>query len=210
MPAGTKRDLTAATNEAAGAKALQKPEPWLIVIDPQNIFASEDSEWGSPYFAEAFSNIKRLAVGFGDRVLVTRWLPSADRGDEHSPTSWADYFRAWPFADVSAEHELYDLVPAAKELSRHATIDEPSFGKWGKQLKAVVGAGAQLVVTGVSTDCCVISTVLSAADAGCWIKVAVDAVAPSTVENGEAALKVMGLYAPQVQLSTTDEILSEI
>ena len=69
-------------------------DTWLVVIDPQAIFAAPDSAWGSPFFGEAMPRIRALADAFGDRVLVTRWMPTADRS-----TSWGDYFAAWPFAD---------------------------------------------------------------------------------------------------------------
>ncbi|MFY9714697.1 MAG: cysteine hydrolase, partial [Microbacterium sp.] len=52
--------------------------PWLVVIDPQSIFASADSAWGSPFFADVMPRIRSLAEAFGDRVLVTRWMPTAD------------------------------------------------------------------------------------------------------------------------------------
>lgn len=176
---------------------------WLVVVDPQNIFASADSEWGSPFFADAMQNIQALAKGFGENVLVTRWMPTADRS-----TSWGEYFAAWPFADRPASDPLYDLVPAARELSPHPTLDLPTFGKWGAEIEAIVGRGADVVLTGVSTDCCVLSTALPGADAGARLTVVTDACAGSTAENHAAALHVMGLYPPQITLATTAEVLA--
>ncbi|MBW1640965.1 cysteine hydrolase [Microbacterium resistens] len=172
--------------------------PWLLVIDPQNIFASPDSAWGSPFFPDALAHIVRLAEAADSRVLVTRWLPTADRA-----TSWGDYFAAWPFADRPADDPLYDLVPAARALSPHPTLDLPTFGKWGPELERITG-GAPVVVTGVSTDCCVISTVLAGADAGGRITVVPEACAGSTAENHDAAIRVLGLYPPQVALASAD------
>ncbi|QNA93490.1 MULTISPECIES: cysteine hydrolase family protein [unclassified Microbacterium] len=180
-------------------------EPWLVVIDPQVIFASPDSAWGSPFFPEVVPRIRALADAFGDRVLVTRWMPTADR-----TTSWGDYFAAWPFADQPPEDPLFDLVDDAAGLSPHASIDLPTFGKWGPELEAAVGHGAHVVLVGVSTDCCVISTALAAADAGAHVTVAADACAGSTAENHAAALHVMGLYPPQITMSDTAGILSTI
>lgn len=176
------------------------PLPWLVVIDPQRIFADPSSDWASPFFAAAMERIERLAAQVGpERTLVTRWLPTADRS-----TSWGDYFRAWPFADVPASDPLYALVDAARGLSAHPAIDEPTFGKWGPQLAAATGhapgSPARIVLAGVSTDCCVISTALAAADAGVHVRIARDACAASTADNGAAALQVMGLYAPQIEL----------
>ena len=179
-----------------------EPDAWLVVIDPQAIFASADSAWGSPFFAEAVPRIQELAAAFGDRVLVTRWMPTADRS-----TSWGDYFAAWPFADQPPSDPLFELVPAAAALSPHPTIDLPTFGKWGAELESIVGRGAHVVLAGVSTDCCVISTALAAADAGAHITVAADACAGSTAENHAAALQVMALYPPQITISDTATVL---
>jgi len=176
---------------------------WLVVVDPQEIFASPESPWGSPFFADAMGNIRRLAVAFQERVVVTRWLPTADRS-----TSWGDYFAAWPFADVPSDDPLYSLVPDAEGLSPLPTLDLPTFGKWGPELLAMTGPAPHLVVCGVSTDCCVISTVLPAADAGAHVTIAADACAGSTAENHAAALHVLGLYPPQVVLSDTDSVLA--
>lgn len=177
--------------------------PWLVVIDPQAIFASTDSAWGAPFFADAFTNISRLAAAAGDRVLVTRWLPTADRD-----TSWGEYFEAWPFADQPATDPLFELVPEARSLSSHPTLDLPTFGKWGDELEARIGRGTPVVLAGVSTDCCVISTALAGADAGGRITIASDACAGSSAENHAAALTVMGLYPPQITVADTEACLA--
>ncbi|MGM7698722.1 cysteine hydrolase family protein [Microbacterium sp. A84] len=180
-------------------------EPWLVVIDPQAIFASPDSAWGSPFFVDAMPRIRALAGAFGERVLVTRWMPTADRS-----TSWGEYFASWPFADQPPTDPLFDLVPAARNLTPHPTLDLPTFGKWGASMEAVVGRGAHIVLAGVSTDCCVISTALAAADAGAHITIAADACAGSSAENHAAAIQVMGLYPPQITISTAAEVLAEL
>jgi len=185
-----------------GTTESEQPS-WLVVIDPQAIFASPDSAWGSPFFADVMPRIRELAESFRDRVIVTRWTPTADRA-----TSWGAYFAAWPFADRPAGDPLFDLVPDAVELSPHPTLDLPTFGKWGGDIEAIVGRGAHVVLTGVSTDCCVISTALAAADAGAHVTVAADACAGSTAENHAAAMQVMGLYPPQITISDTAAVLA--
>lgn len=179
--------------------------PWLVIVDPQVIFASPDSAWGSPFFAEAVANIRRLAPAFGERVLITRWMPTADRS-----TSWGDYFAAWPFADQPPSDPLFALVPEVAGLSPHPTLDLPTFGKWGAEVEAIVGRGAHVTLTGVSTDCCVVSTALAGADAGAHLTVVTDACAGSTAENHAAAVQVMSLYPPQITLQTTDQVLETL
>mgnify|MGYP002737649178 CR=1 FL=1 len=178
---------------------------WLVFVDAQVIFASPDSPWGSPFFAAAVANIRRLADAFGDRVLVTRWMPTADRS-----TSWGGYFAAWPFADQPPDDPLFDLAPEAAGLSPHPTLDLPAFGKWGAELEAIVGRGARVALTGVATDCCVISTALAGADAGAHLTVVTDACAGSTAGNHAAAVQVMSLYPPQLTLRNTDQVLDDL
>ena len=179
--------------------------PWLVIVDPQVIFASPESAWGSPFFTEAVANIRRLAPAFGERVLITRWMPTADRS-----TSWGDYFAAWPFADQPPSDPLLALAPEVAGLSPHPTLDLPTFGKWGAEVEAIVGRGAHVTLTGVSTDCCVVSTALAGADAGAHLTVVTDACAGSTAENHAAAVQVMSLYPPQITLQTTDQVLETL
>ncbi|GAA1325835.1 isochorismatase family protein [Brachybacterium rhamnosum] len=188
----------------SAAEPATDREPWLLVVDAQRIFADPASDWASPFWEGAWERIRELAAAVGpERTLLTRWLPTADRS-----TAWGDYFATWPFADVPATDPLYALVDGAAELSAHPTIDEPSFGKWGRQLAGVVGHAPQLLVTGVSTDCCVITTVLAAADAGAHVTVVADACAASAAENATAALHTMSLFPPQVDLRSTAEVLA--
>lgn len=180
-------------------------EPWLVVIDPQVIFADPSSDWASPEFEAAAEVIESLLPEFGDRVLVTRWLPTASREG-----AWGEYFAAWPFANVPADDRLYELVPRAAAWSPHPTLDRPTFGKWGPELVERVGENPRLVLTGVSTDCCVLSTALAAADGGAWASVVSDGCAASTPQNGAAALHVMGLYPPQLRVLGSAELLAEL
>ncbi|MDN5600553.1 MAG: isochorismatase family protein, partial [Brachybacterium sp.] len=55
-------------------------------------------------------------------------------------------------------------------------------------------------------DCCVLTTVLAAADAGAHVTVVTDACAASTAENGAAALHAMNLFPPQVELRTSADV----
>ncbi len=178
------------------------PDAWLVVIDPQRIFADPSSQWGSPMFPAIVDPVRRLAAAAGERTVVTRWVPARE-----PQGSWAAYLKAWPFADVPADDPLLDVVPEMSGLGSEV-VSEPTFGKWGDALRAVTGATPHLVLTGVSTDCCVVSTALAAADAGATITLVTDACAGSTPENHRAAMDVMALYPPQITLATTSEVLA--
>ena len=174
---------------------------WLVVIDGQRIFADPASEWGSPLWPGALEVISTLLPRFAGRTLLTRWVPPAP---EKSVGSWRDYMAAWQFADRASDDPYLALVDELAAVDA-AVVDAPTFGKW-EALAPLVGEAPDLVVVGVATDCCVISTVLPAADAGARITVVTDGCAGSTPENQTAALQVMGLFPPQVRLCTAAEL----
>jgi nicotinamidase-related amidase len=171
---------------------------WLVVVDLQRVFGDPDSPWGAPRFEEVRPRIRQLVEAFDGRVVFTRFVaPREPVG------AWAEYYDSFPFALQPPDAPLYELV---EEPGGHRVLDAPTFGKWGPDLAQIVGSGP-LTVAGVATDCCVLSTVLPAADAGVAVRVVTDACAGSTDEDHDRALRLMSLYAPIVQLRTTDEVL---
>lgn len=179
-------------------------DAWLVVVDPQRIFADPSSDWGSPMFDAALPHMKGLRSGFGaHRTILTRWVPGTGRKG-----SWAPYFERWPFADRPSTDPAFDLVGPAAGWSSRGTVDVATFGKWGGTLTRVIGETPTIVLAGVATDCCVISTALPAADAGATVVVAADACAGSDESNHAAALQVMGLYAPQIIVTSSAEVLA--
>lgn len=169
-------------------------DDWLVIIDPQVIFADpESSAWGSPMWAETVPRIVRLAEAHGpDRTVITRFV-----ADPTPQGSWVPYYRDWPFALVPDDDPLYAVVPELADATSHI-VTEPTFGKWFDQLRAVVGDRPRMTLAGVSTDCCVIATALPAADAGATIRVVADCCAGSTPENHQQALAAMALFGPQI------------
>jgi nicotinamidase-related amidase len=174
---------------------------WLVVVDMQNVFGDPDSDWTTPRFGEAAGQIRRLAEAFGERTVFTRFV-----APERPTGSWEPYYEQFPFALRPPSDPLYEITEVLGPLA-HTTVEAHTFGKWNDDLAAIVGQEPHLVVCGVATDCCVISTVLPASDAGATVTVATDACAGSNDENHQKALDVMGLYQPLVRFATTDELL---
>ena len=174
-------------------------EGWLVVVDLQQVFREHDSPWTTPRFDEIRPNVRRLVEAFGDRVVFTRFV-----APEHPQHAWVDYYEQYDFALQPPDAGLYQL---AEDPGPHPVVDATTFGKWGPDLVEVVGQGP-LTVVGVATDCCVISSVLPAADAVVRVRVVGDACAGSTDADHDGALRIMGLFAPLVELTTTDEVLA--
>lgn len=174
----------------------------LVAVDLQEVFADPSSPWATPRFDDALDGTLRLAEAGGfDAVVATRFV-----APERPSGAWLDYYREWPFALVDEADPLFDLVPRMRETAP-AVVTATTFGKWGVDLARATGDADELVVTGVSTDCCVLSTVLGAADAGRRVTVASDACAGVGEAEHERALAAMALYEPLVTIATVDEIL---
>ncbi|WP_228386863.1 cysteine hydrolase family protein [Ornithinicoccus halotolerans] len=181
---------------------LGPQRPWLLVIDPQRVFTDPTSQWRVPRWEEIVEPVRRLVPAFGDRVVLTRWVPKTEK---HG--SWRDYFREYQFADRPADHPTFALDERLADLSWPHTVLAPTFGKWTAEMRELTGPDPHLVVAGVATDCCVISTVLPAVDDGARVTVVTDGCAGSTDEAHEAAMSVMAGYFPQAALRSTDEVL---
>jgi len=170
-------------------------DAWLVVIDMQQVFTGENP-WAAPRYDHAGAGIERLLPRFTSRTVFTRFVaPQQPAG------AWVPYYRDWPFALVPDADPLYALTEpfASAAADRNdPVVTEPTFGKWGTSLQAVVGDHPHLVLTGVSTDCCVLSTALAAADAGATVTVVADACAGASDEDHDRALAVMRLYAPLI------------
>jgi nicotinamidase-related amidase len=175
------------------------PEGWLVVVDLQHVFGDADSPWAAPRFAEVRPRIMRLVEAFGNRVVWTRFVAPAE-----PVGAWKEYYAQYGFALQPPDAGLYQLV---EDPGGSPVVDATTFGKWGPDLAEVVGNGP-LTVVGVATDCCVISTVLPAADAGMAVRLVRDACAGSCDEDHDRAVRIMGLYAPLVEITTTDEVLA--
>jgi nicotinamidase-related amidase len=174
--------------------------PWLVVVDMQKIFGQPSSEWFAPRFAEASARVQSLVTAFGPRVIYTRFLaPESPEG------AWRGYYEDWPFALDRANAGLYEMMPEFDTTGR-AMIDRTTFGKWDAGLAEALGGSTEIVLVGVSTDCCVLSTALGAADAGVHVRVAEDACAGVSDADHQRALDVMALYRPLIEITTVDEV----
>lgn len=172
---------------------------WLVVIDMQQVF-SAGTPWAAPDYATAESAVERLLPAFEERVVFTRYVaPAEPQG------AWVAYFEQWPFALVPEDHPMYALTLDPRP---HQVVTRTTFGKWGPELAAATGGAPELVVAGVSTDCCVLSTALAAADAGVCVRVVADACAAASAEDHRRSLDAMAFYAPLIEITTVADVLA--
>jgi nicotinamidase-related amidase len=175
----------------------------LAVIDMQRVFADPASPWAAPRYADAAAGVRSLLPAFADRVTFTRFLAPAKPAG-----AWRDYYDQWPFALQPPDAGLWDLTDDFTGLAGHV-MNTTTFGKWTPELAGRVGPDARLILAGVSTDCCVLSTALAAADAGTEVLVAADACAGAEDDSHVRALRVMDLYRPLIRVTTVADVLAE-
>lgn len=176
----------------------------LVAIDMQEVFRRPDSGWFVPRYDEAARRICQLMPLFDDQVVLTRFI-----SPDEPVGAWAGYYRRWPFALLPDDDPLYRLSADFANWSC-PVVTMTTFGKWGPQLAAALPDGHGMVLTGVSTDCCILATALAAADAGIHVKVVADACAGVTDTDHQRALDAMALFGPLIEITTTAELQREL
>jgi nicotinamidase-related amidase len=179
-------------------------EPVLVVIDMQVIFGRASSQWFTPGYPAIEPTVERLVDAFGDRVVFTRFVAPREPAG-----AWIPYYELWPFALVPDDDELYDLMPLMRAAGR-AVVTSTTFGKWGPELASAMSDSREMVLVGVSTDCCVLSTALAAADAGIHVRVVQDACAGLSEADHQRALDAMALYGPLVEIVDSASVLEQV
>jgi nicotinamidase-related amidase len=170
----------------------------LALIDLQRIFADPSSGWATPDFDRVIEPTKQLIDVFSPDVVFTRFI-----APEKPAGSWVTYYEHYPFALQPPDSDEYQLVD---EFKGAPTLDKTTFGAWGTELAAKVGPGGNLVLSGVTTDCCVLTTALAAVDAGVYVQVVEDACAGSDEASHHKAIDIMRLYSPMLEIVAVDQL----
>ena len=172
------------------------PDPeWLIVIDMQRAFGTAGSVWNAPGFHAIAPRIERLMAAYGERVILTRYVPP-----DPIEGAWRAYFAAFPSMRLPADDPAWDITlahPAAARIETRVT-----FGKWDAGIAAIVGPDAPIALCGATTECCVLATALAAADAGHAVRVFEDACTGATPELHQKAIALMAAFAPVIQITS--------
>ena len=167
---------------------------WLLVVDMQPAFGCPDSEWHIPGYEACATNIGRLVNAFEDRVLFTRFVPPAD-----PKGSWRRYYDEHRFALEPQNQGLWDLDSRWQD---RRSIAGHRFAKW-REAASRLPRDAELVICGVSTECCVLGTAIEANDDGRKVRVVADACAAATDALHNATLAILAHRAGILELSNT-------
>jgi nicotinamidase-related amidase len=170
-------------------------QTWLMVIDHQPGFSHPQSDWYTPSMAQSSVNVAALVPLYGERVVFTRFVPPREPAG-----SWRPYYDKWTFAVGQGADWLWEVDHPWRH---HRSIASHTFSKWTPEAKTIFGPDDEIVMCGVSTDCCVLATAFAAVDDGARVRVVSDACAAKSDAVHESALAILASRAPQLALVTT-------
>jgi nicotinamidase-related amidase len=168
-----------------------------LCIDVQNVFF-EPTPWHVPWLARILPAIERISLLHPNRNIFTRFIPP--HRAEDLPGMWQDYYRRWPqmLRDRLDPH-LLQLVPSLEAIAALGLVlDKPVYSPFANPLllrHLRERSIDSLIVTGVETDVCVLSAVLSAIDEGFRVVLVKDALGSSSDATHDALLQ---LYATRL------------
>jgi nicotinamidase-related amidase len=181
-----------------------------IAIDMQRLFA-ERTDWYSPSMMTILPNVLRLSSALRGQTLYARFTVPRDAEEAHG--CWRDFYRRWSTINSrQLRADMIDLVAPLAELATPEQIfDKPGYSIFSSPALDTRLRDAMvdtLILSGVETDVCVYSSVLSAIDLGYSVVLASDALASPDDEAHRAVLLHLAPRLPeQIKIMTTDEIL---
>lgn len=182
-----------------------------LCVDMQRLFL-EPGPWHCPAGLDLLPAIEALIDHAPERTVFTRFITPAH--PEDAPGSWRRYYGHWhAVTQDEAGAEIMALHPALAaraapervfDKRTHDAFTEPAFAR-----RLAGWAPSALVLSGVETDVCVLTTALSAVDHGYRTVIAVDAVASSVPASHAACLAhVYPRFDQQIELAATEDILA--
>lgn len=145
------------------------------------------------------------SIAAAPSVIFTEYLAAA-----HPHGAWKTYNEV--YADIIDDPFLNDIVPELKEASRRYPLYAKSVYSSMKipEVAAAARKAGRVVLTGVVSECCVLSTAFEAIDLGCKVVWLTDGVSGFDREKEKAAeLMLTGLSPVHTALMTTAEYLAE-
>jgi nicotinamidase-related amidase len=171
----------------------------LLMIDFQREFFAGDSgecveEMRS--ILPRVANLLSLARRLGCKVLHTRESYQPDSSDVHAYRRFLDYVgKLGPEGRFCILGEPgHEFVEQAQPLVGEPVIDKASFGAfYNSELDNLLRRDAvnHLIICGVTTQCCVHSTLREAVDRGYWCLTVADCCAASEPGLHDAALSLI-------------------
>lgn len=173
----------------------------LLVIDMQRIYAAGGA-WETEGLETVAENIVNLCGKYKNR-LFTRHLPF-----DNPPGRWKSYNEV--NADVNSDPEGILLLPELASIP-HQLFDKYTYsalesGRLREYL--LTEQYDEILITGVQTEFCVLSTMMTAVDLGLPVTIVPDACAASLPIFNEAIVLLAELIPAQIEIKYSKELLN--
>ncbi len=175
----------------------------LVIIDMQKVYV-DGAPWACEKFGEVCANIVRLIeTGRFADICFTRFvLPDAEQG------SWRRYRAKYrnihtvpSYGEITERLSAFACAYRIFDKAGYSAYRAEGFAEWADSAK-------RLVVCGVIAECCVLATVLEAAERGRDIIYLTDACASTSADKLRMAEVILREdFAPHVTLMRADEYL---
>ncbi len=180
-----------------------------LVVDMQELFRSH-VDWGSASLSTIIAPIQRLLRARPENAYFSRFIPPAQ--SEQAPGAWRRYYRRWNRVTLDSMDPALVEVVAELQPWAQRVVDKIGYSALANTAfrQSVVAAPDHcLILTGVETDVCVLSTLMEAMDLGLRVIVASDAVTSSVAQCHDLALQILDQrFDEQVEIATVDEIIA--
>ena len=194
---------------SAGAGAEQAGGDLLLVIDMQNAYTA-DGPWTCPNMARATEQIIALIEsGRFSEVVFTRFDAPQD-----PVGTWKDYNVI--NREVNEDEWMNEMVPElASYLTQYSVFSKSTYSSMTvpeirEAAEQCTARGGSVVLTGVVSECCVLSTAFEAIDLGCPVIYITDACAGCSDDLEAAAVSVLaGLDYVQTTILDTAAYLEK-
>ena len=193
----------------AGAGAEQAGGDLLLVIDMQNAYTAE-GPWTCPNMARATEQIIALIEsGRFSEVVFTRFDAPQD-----PVGTWKDYNVI--NREVNEDEWMNEMVPElAPYLTQYSVFSKSTYSSMTvpeirEAAEQCTARGGSVVLTGVVSECCVLSTAFEAIDLGCPVIYITDACAGCSDDLEAAVVSVLaGLDYVQTTILDTAAYLEK-
>jgi nicotinamidase-related amidase len=168
----------------------------LLAIDMQRDFFADDACVEMRSVIPQVATLLTIARDLGCRVIHTREGYSPDLSDVSSFRRSLGYVgRPGPLGRFLVRGQRgHDFVDEVRPLSTETVVDKAGFSAFhNSELDGLLRASSidHLILCGVTTQCCVQSTLRQAVDLGYWCLTVADACAASDQSLHEAALSMI-------------------
>lgn len=180
-----------------------KKKDLLLVIDMQNVY-TKGQKWACLDTEGAAERINRIIdANICEQVIFTRFLPQKEPFGV-----WEDY--NWENAEVNADVYANEMLPQfSEQLKKYPLYTKNVYSSLAipEVLEAARNAD-RVIVAGVVSECCVLSTVFALIDAGIYTIYLTDGVSGLDREK-EAATELIlsGLEPLHLSMMTVNDYI---